>query len=513
MSEIQKPQEGPTPPSLVWVEKLASNAEDQATVYLVGAGPGDPDLLTLRAAELIRTADAVVYDYLVEESILRMCRGDAELIDVGKRPSRPMSQDRVTEVLLGAAKRHKSVVRLKGGDPFVFGRGGEEALALIGQGIRFEVVPGVTSAIAVPTYAGIPVTHRGIASSFTVLAGHSKDAGPLSFDWQSLANLGGTLIFLMGVAHRKEISAGLIDAGMDPKTPVSAITWGTRADQVKVSVTLGDLGEAVVASPAVIVIGWVNSLDLSWFEPRPLAGLRVVVTRVEGSSQSEAERRYSQLGASVIRAASIEIAPPSDHGAAMDAAIKCLEEYEWLVFTSQNAVSRFFQRIPDLRRLAGVKIATVGPATESEVRAYAIGVDFIPSRSIGESLVNEFPQGTGKILFPRAKVARDTVTTGLADKGWKVDMVEAYQTVSATGVFDLEQIKTAHLVTFTSGSAVKGFIDRFGRDVLPKAVGSIGPITSDAARSLGIEVTFEAKRFDLAGLCDATIDWWGSIQK
>ncbi len=495
------------------MENERPSTEKRATVFLVGAGPGDPDLLTLRAAELIRSADAVVYDYLVEESILRMCRGDAELIDVGKRPSRPMSQEKVTEVLISAAKRHQKVVRLKGGDPFVFGRGGEEALALIAEGIRFEVVPGVTSAVAVPTYGGIPVTHRGIASSFTVLAGHSKDAGPLAFDWQSLANLGGTLIFLMGVAHRKEISSGLIEAGMDPKTPVSAITWGTRSDQVKVSVTLDELGEAKVVSPAVIIIGWVNTLDLNWFEPRPLAGLRVVVTRAEGSSQSEAERRFSQLGASVILAASIEIAPPSDDGLAMDDAIRSLSKYDWVVFTSQNAAARFLQRIPDLRKLAGIKIATVGPATESEVRSHAIGVDLIPSRSVGEALVGEFPLGPGRVLFPRAKVAREVVTAGLSEKGWQVDVVEAYQTVSAAGEFDLEQISTAHLVTFTSGSSVKGFIDRFGRDALPKAVGSIGPITSDAARSLGIDVTFEALRFDLTGLCDATIEWWKSIQK
>ena len=483
----------------------------KSKVYLVGAGPGDPGLVTLRAAELIGSADAIVYDYLVDDSILGLAKSDVVLIDVGKRPSRPLPQSEVTAELIRAAKLYGNVVRLKGGDPFVFGRGAEEAEALVDEGIPFEVVPGVTSAIAVPAYAGIPVTHRGIASSFTVLTGHSRDAGPLQYDWTALARVGGTLIFLMGVAHRAEISNQLISAGMDPKSPVSAVIWGTRPDQWTVMTDLEGLAKAQISSPAVIVIGAVNRIRNEWFKTGPLVGLKVVVTRAEGVATSRIEQRLSSLGASVIAAPSIEITDPVGGGSELVDAVGYIERFDWIVFTSQNAVDRFFGALDDTRRLGAVRIAAVGTGTEAAVRAHGVGVDLVPTRAVADALVADFPSGSGAVLFPKGDRASSVVEEGLSAKGWLVSAIVVYRTVPSTVDVDHVLLRGAQLITFTSGTTVEGFLAKYGADLLPSVIGSIGPVTSSVIKNLGLQVGFEAKRHDLEGLCEAVVDWWNGV--
>lgn len=481
------------------------------TVYLVGAGPGDPGLLTLRGKALLERAEAVVYDYLVDSSILQHCSPNAHLVDVGKRPSKPVAQEEINELLLSLAGRYSVVVRLKGGDPFVFGRGGEEAEALTARGIRFEIVPGVSSAVAVPAYAGVPVTHRGVAQGFLVITGHVKDGAKLGVNWEAVCSLKLTLVILMGVAHRAEIAAGLLGAGMDPATPCLAGTWGTTSSQVSLRMRLDELGTAQISSPAVIVVGGVAALDFSWFESRPLSGLSVVLTRAE-----EVDGRFSsklrELGALVIAAPVIAISPPSDGGKGMREAISHLERYSWVVFTSANGVRAFLGGLSDLRALGGVKIAAIGTGTANAIRAYRIGVDFTPSRFVGESLVEEFPPGTGRVLIPRARLAREVVPEGLTAKGWSVEIVEAYETTRPLALVESDLLGGAHLVTFTSSSTVEGYLDAYGKEALPQAVGVIGPITRQSAESRGIEVTFEAEVHDLDGLVDATVEWWTSAK-
>lgn len=480
------------------------------TVYLVGAGPGDPELLTLRAKSLLERAEAVVYDYLVDSSILKHCSPGVHLVDVGKRPSKPVDQEDINELLGSLARRYSVVVRLKGGDPFVFGRGGEEAAALTLRGIRFEVVPGVSSAIAVPAYAGVPVTHRGVAQGFLVITGHVKDGAKLGVNWEAVCALKVTLVVLMGVAHRAEIAAGLLGAGMDPSTPCLAGTWGTTSAQVSLRMRLDELAEAAVFSPAVIVVGGVAALDFSWFESRPLSGLAVVLTRAE-----EVDGRFSsklrELGAEVIAAPVIAISPPSDGGKGLREAIGNLDSYTWVVFTSANAVRALIEGLSDLRVLGRAKIAAIGTGTANAIHSYRIGVDFTPSRFVGEALVEEFPSGTGKVLLPRARVAREVVPEGLAAKGWSVEVVEAYETTRPPALTEVEVLGRAHLVTFTSSSTVEGYLETYGKEALPQAVGVIGPITRHSAESRGIEITFEAEVHDLDGLVDATVAWWTSL--
>ena len=360
------------------------------TVYLVGAGPGDPGLLTVRGFAVLTSADVVVYDRLASPTLLEVVPAGAELISAGKAPGRvDMNQDEINAVLVDRGKTAKTVVRLKGGDPFVFGRGGEEAEALAAAGIPYEVVPGVTSAIGALAYGGIPITHRGVSTHFTVVTGHEDPAkGTTDVDWDALARVGGTLVILMGAGKIGDIAQRLIDGGLDAATPVAAVRNGTRPDQHTVRATLATIGDAGVKAPSAIVVGDVAALDLSWFESRPLFGRSVVVTRAREQA-SELRARLDALGADVIELPTISIEP-------LDFTMPVLTDVGWLVFTSVNGVDAFFDRGLDpagldTRALAGVKIAAIGPSTERALLARGIRVDITPERSVAESLLDAFP--------------------------------------------------------------------------------------------------------------------------
>ena len=475
-------------------------------VYLVGAGPGDPGLLTVRGRELLSRADVVVFDYLSDESLLEYCRAGVHLIDVGKRPGRPVPQSEINKVLIESTANGKTVVRLKGGDPFVFGRGGEEALALIDAGIPFEVVPGVSSAIAVPAYAGIPVTHRGLSTSFTVVTGHRHGNAIDQVDWASLARLGGTIVVLMGVAHRGEIAQKLISGGMSSDTAVAAVRWGTRSDQATVRTSLGALGETPVSSPSTIVIGAVAGLDLGWFERRPLLGKRVVVTRAEGQSQT-LTAKIRELGGEALVVPTIEILPPQDGFEALERSARRVSEYDWLIFTSANAVPRFFHFLKDARDLAGVKVAAIGSGTARELAKCNIVADLVPSSFVAESLISEFPAGPGRVLLPRAKVARDLIPVELVGKGWQVDVVEAYRTEAPpTRPALVEVISGSDAIIFTSSSTASNFLAGYGLGSLPALVVSIGPVTTKTLEENGVHEVVTAAVHNMDGVIEAVLN-------
>ena len=484
--------------------------EHSGKVYLVGAGPGDPKLLTLRGHEVLRSADIVVYDYLADTSLLGFARQGAELIDVGKRPNRPMAQEEINAILVDAARRFDKVVRLKGGDPMLFGRGAEELEALRAAGISFEVVPGVPSAIAVPTYGGIPLTHRGLSTSLTVITGHRQGDGADDTDYDALARLGGTIVVLMGVGHRAQIAAKLIASGMSPATPVAAVRWGTRPEQESYRGELGNLGEMPVRSPATIVIGEVARFDYDFFESRPLFGKRIIVTRAQSQAGGLSES-LSELGARVISAPAISIVPPDDGYGALDRAIVNISEFAYIVFTSSNGAEVFLDRCSDYRVLSGIKIAAVGSATADAIRARHLGVDLIGERFVAEGLLEAFPAGSGAVLIPQAKIARDVLAEGLALKGYSPQVVQAYQTLPfAPSLSEINDVGSADAICFTSSSTVRNFVEIYGRDRVPPTVVSIGPITTATANEMGISVTATAQVHDLDGLVAALVAVFGS---
>jgi uroporphyrinogen III methyltransferase/synthase len=479
------------------------------TVYLVGAGPGDPGLLTQRGAELLGRADVVVYDRLSEDSLLELCRPGAELVYMGKDPGGPLQQEQINALLAERGRAGLEVVRLKGGDPFVFGRGGEEAEALIAAGVPFEVVPGVTSAIAVPAYAGIPVTQRGVSSSFTVVTGHSRQAIEREVDWEAIARTADTLVVLMGVAHRAEIAKRLMDGGLPASTPVACVSTGTRPDQVTLRTTLDRLGDAEMHPPTVIVVGQVAGLDFGWFERRPLFGLTIVVTRAREQASSLATR-LEALGAQVVQLPTIEIADPSDGGAALARAAAEVRTYDWVVFTSANAVERFVGRLRDGRAFGQAQLAAIGPGTADALRRRNLEPDLVPARAVGEALVAAFPAppaGGGRVLLPRAAAARDVVPDGLTAAGWTVDVVEAYRTVPAVpSAQAIARATVADAITFTSASTVARFLEAAGREALPRLVVCIGPITAQAARDAGVDVDVVAEEHSIDGLVAALLE-------
>ena len=393
------------------------------TVYLVGAGPGDPGLLTVRGAEVLGRADVVVHDRLAEASLLDLAPPAAECIDVGKSPGGPVHQDAINALLVERGAAGQEVVRLKGGDPFVFGRGGEEAAALLAAGVPFEVVPGVSSAVGVPAYAGVPVTHRGLSTSFTVVTGHSRHAVDHDINWEGLAKVGDTLVVLMGVAHRAEIAARLMAGGLAPSTPVAAVRWGTRPDQRTVRTTLADLHRCELEPPVTLVIGKVAGLDLRWFESRPLFGRRVVVTRARHQAPALSDR-LRRVGAEPVEVPTVEIADPDDGGTALRHAARQVRRFDWVCFTSTNAVDRFLACLPDSRAFgAYTRVAAVGPGTAAALAAAGIVADLVPERSLAEGLVAAFPAGPGLALLPQAAGARDVLARGLEAKGWAVEVV------------------------------------------------------------------------------------------
>lgn len=477
------------------------------TVYLVGAGPGDPGLLTRRGEELLRRAEVVVYDRLAPVALLDLAPAEARRVDVGKAPGRAaMTQDEINATLVEHG-RSREVVRLKGGDPFVFGRGGEEAEACIAAGVAFEVVPGVTSAIAAAAYAGIPVTHRRVSTSVTIVTGHEDPAkGTIDTDWRALAKVEGTLVILMGAGHIAEIAQGLIDGGRAAGTPVAAVRWGTRPEQRTIRTTLGGVAEAGIESPSAIIVGDVAALDLAWFEARPLFGKRVVVTRAREQA-SDLRTRLEHLGAEVVELPSIALEP-------IDFVVPDIDAYEWIVFTSTNGVEAFFRELVregrDTRALGPVRVAAIGPGTAGALARVGVCADLVPERFVAESLLDAFPPASEpgrRVLLPRAETARDALPEGLVHKGYEVDVLAVYRTVAAApGTDDIERARTADAITFTSSSTVTNFCDLVGPlGATRPLVVSIGPITSGTARERGLRVDAEADPHTIDGLVAAVV--------
>ena len=479
------------------------------TVYLVGAGPGDPGLLTVRGAELLRHADVVVYDRLSVSSLLDLAPPGAERISVGKAPGRESTpQDEINALLVARGRAGGTVVRLKGGDPFVFARGGEEAAALRAARVPFEVVPGVTSAVAVPAYAGVPVTHRGLATSFTVVTGHEDPWAATETDWEAVARMGrtgGTIVVLMGVATRAAIAERLVAGGLAADTPVAAVRWGTRPDQRTVRTTLTELASAELSPPATLVIGAVAGLDLRWFEDRPLFRRRVVVTRAREQS-SELVDRLHELGAEAIEVPAIEVLEPVDGGRALRAAVERIRDYEWAVFTSANGVERFFAHVRDGRALGDVRVAAIGPGTAAALGRHGLVADLVPDQFVAEALLDAFPppSGSARVLLVRAAVARAVLPDGLRSHGWTVDVVEGYRTEPVTPTeAELLAIRGADVITFTASSTVTSFLDAAGVRAVPPLVVCIGPVTAETARAHGLHVDAVATEHTIAGLVAA----------
>lgn len=478
------------------------------TVYLVGAGPGDPGLLTVRGAELLAVADVVVHDRLSAASLLGLAPPDALRIDVGKTPRGPsVPQERINELLVEHGSAGRTVVRLKGGDPFVFARGAEEARALDAAGVAYEVVPGITSAIAAPAYAGIPVTMRYSSTSLTIVTGHEDPTKERSeVDWGAIARVGGTIVVLMGVANIGRISERLIAGGLAPQTPVAAVRWGTRPNQHTTRASLATIAEHPLAAPSVIVIGDVAADEFEWFAGRPLTGRRIVVTRAPAQASRLTDRLLA-AGADVINVPTIAIADPPDGGAALAAAAAAVPTYDWVVLTSPNGAERFLDAVGDARRLAGVRLAVIGPGTAAVLRAHRMEPDLIPARYVAEGLLEDFPDGPGRVLIPQAREARPVLAEGLLERGFVVDVVPAYETVPPdVPAGSLADIAGADAVAFASSSAVTNFVAAVPEASRPEVAVAIGPISAATARDAGFEVV-EAAQHDLDGLVAAVLEW------
>lgn len=467
---------------------------------------------------MLRTADVVVFDRLSAADLLDLAPAGAERISVGKAPGRAsVPQDGINDLLVERGLAGQQVVRLKGGDPFVFARGGEEAAALQEAGVPFEVVPGITSAIAAPAYAGIPVTLRHSSTSFTVVTGHEDPSvGEGTVDWSAVAQVGGTIVILMGMARIERITRALIDGGRSPATPAAAVQWGTRPTQRTVRSTLGELPEAVagagVGSPATIVVGDVASVDLAWFESKPLFGLDVIVTRPADQAR-ELVTALTLQGAGTIDLPAIEIGDPADGGAALRAAVAELGSYDWVVVTSPNGARRLLAELPDARALGGVQVAAIGPGTAAALLEGNIRADLVPERFVAEALLEALPappkagERSGRILLARAAVARDVLPDGLRAAGWEVDVVEAYRTVAAEpDPVALDVAQLADVVSFTSSSTVTHFL-ALTAGWVPPTVACIGPVTAATAREAGLTVDVEAEVHTVPGLVDALVRW------
>ena len=501
----------------------------QGRVYLVGAGPGDPALATIKAVACIQQAEVIIYDYLASEKLLEFASPRAERIYVGKKAGdHAMSQEQINALLVEKG-RSSVVVRLKGGDPFIFGRGGEEALALREAGIRFEVVPGVTSAIAVPAYAGIPLTHRGLAASVAFVTGHEMPGKETSdIHWDRLATGVGTLVFLMGVRNLELISSQLMAHGRSEETPVAVIRWGTTAEQRTVTGRLASIAqvaeEAGVKPPAIIVIGEVAGLrqHLNWFEERPLFGKTVVVTRAREQA-SDFRLLLEEKGAQCIEFPTIEVIPPADWGP-VDRAIQDLDHYDWVIFTSINGVRFFFQRLrekgEDVRALHGIRIGAIGPKTASGLEERGLRLDFIPPEYRAEAVI----EGLGKdevvskrFLLPRAAKAREILPEKIKEMGGQIDVVPVYETIRPTGkreeVRDLLKTGGISCITFTSSSTVENFVKMFPQADVPSLVekvtiACIGPITAQTAHEHGLEVKIMPEEYTIEALTSAIVEYF-----
>ncbi len=493
-------------------------------VYLVGAGPGDPGLLTLRGRELLEKAEVIIYDRLASPRIMEFANPSAERIYVGKRVGKHVAnQQEINDLILEKARAGKRVVRLKGGDPFIFGRGGEEAQVLSENGIPFEIVPGVTSAIAVPAYAGIPLTHRSYTASVAFITGHRRfDSNEADVDWEGLAKGVGTLVFLMGMTNLPNITQNLIRFGRRPDTPVAVIRWGTTPLQESLTGTLSDIAqkvrEAAFKPPAIIVVGDVCRVrdKINWFEKQPLLGKKVLVTRTRQQA-SALVRLLERKGAGCIECPTIEVRQVADTSI-IDKAVDELSSYEWIIFTSPNAVKFFFLRLDqlgkDVRVMGAAKIATVGSSTAKELERHHIRVDAVPDDFRAEGLLNLFAKQDvrgARILIPRAVKAREILPEGLARMGAQVTVAPVYETVPpqvAPQTLELLEEETVDIITFTSSSTVSNFFKTVPGDLVKKLtrrarVACIGPVTAKTAEKRGLFVHIVPEKSTIPSLVEA----------
>ena len=495
----------------------------QGKVWLIGAGPGDPGLLTIKGKECLERADAVVYDRLADPRILAYVRPEAERIYVGKASSQhTMKQPDINKLLVKLAAEGKKVARLKGGDSFVFGRGGEEALELYEAGLPFEFVPGITSAIAVPEYAGIPVTHRHVATSFAVITGHEDPTkGASTINWSGLATAVDTLVFLMGVENLKHITKELIAHGRSADTPAALIRWGTHPEQRTLETTLGQAYAAVQAAqfkaPAILIVGNVVALrkELAWFDKKPLFGKTIVVTRARAQA-SALTAALEEQGAKVLEVPAIKLTPVANYDL-LDQALADLQNYQWLVFTSANGVEAFFARLEhkglDSRALARAQIAAIGTATAAALRAHGLVADVIPPSFKAEDLVQALTpclKKGARVLLPRAKVAREVLPESLRELGVTVDVVPVYETVlDASGKEQLLQALESgavDYVTFTSSSTVTNLVQMLDNNIALLSgvkLAAIGPITAATCAKAGLKVAVTAQTYTIQGLVEA----------
>lgn len=498
-------------------------------VYLVGAGPGDYKLITIRGLEYLEQADAVVYDRLADPRLLQHVRVNAELIYVGKAASQhTMKQQDINQLLVDLASQGKTVVRLKGGDPFVFGRGGEEALELAKNGLSFEIVPGITSAIAVPAYAGIPVTHRGIATSFAVVTGHEDPTKAVStIHWDKLATGVDTLVFLMGIENLSFITSKLIENGRAAATPAAIIRWGTKPEQRVFLTTVGTAAEDAsrqhIKPPAIFLVGEVCTLrsQLAWFDQKLLFGKQILVTRAREQA-SALTSRLENLGAQCLEAPTIKIVPPDSYKP-LDEAISNLSTYDWIIFTSVNGVEAFFDRLSeagrDVRALAGNKVAAIGSQTADQLRKHGVIADLVPmefrAEGIIEALSSQLVVGM-KVLIPRALVARDLLPQKLAEIGVEAQVVTAYQTIvpdtDGQDIANKIQRGEIELITFTSSSTVTNLLNLLGSagpELMKQVkVACIGPITAETCLKQGIQPAIIARQYTIQGLVSAILDYY-----
>ena len=496
-------------------------------VFIVGAGPGDPGLITVKGLEAIGKADVIIYDRLINSSLLIGARPGAELLYAGKGPSgHTLEQEEINRLLVEKAREGKVVVRLKGGDPFVFGRGGEEAEALAQEGLEFEVVPGITSAIAVPAYAGIPVTHRSLSSSFAVITGREDLAKEQTrIPWEQLAGGVGTLVVLMGAESLPETMRKLLDHGLPADTPAAVVQWGTEPRQRTVQATLADIAQQAqqvgLGAPAVTIVGEVVRLRerLSWFESRPLFDRRVLVTRSREQA-SALSRQLAELGAEPVELPTIEIQPPEDW-APLDGAVGRLAEYDWAIFTSVNAVEMLWQRLRaarlDARAFARTRLCAIGPATAAALEAHGLRADYVPDNYTTTDVANGLGEASmrdARVLLPRSAIAPEELVRELERRGAQVDQVVAYRTLvpeeSRAKARELLADRQVDVVTFSSSSTVQNLVDLLSgdaRELLGRAtIACIGPVTARTAEGLGLRVGIVAREHTIPGLVEAIVE-------
>ena len=503
-------------------------------IYLVGAGPGDPGLLTLRGKYLLERAEVVVYDYLANKKLLRHVPSSAELIYVGKKGGglHAYTQEGINQLLIEYGKAGKMVVRLKGGDPFIFGRGAEEIEALVAENVLFEVVPGVTSATAAATYAGIPITHRSYTASVAFITGHEDPTKKKSnIHWDKLATGAGTIVIFMGIKNLPIITKKLIENGRDPKTPVAVVRWASTPEQHSVEGTLETITDVVreagIKPPALIIVGEVVKLrkTIDWYEKRPLFGRKIIVTRTREQA-SELVARLEEHGADCLEYSTIHIEPVDDY-AILDRELENIGSCQWLIFTSLNGVTYFFKHLydqgRDVRSLSGPQIAAVGKATAQELLKYGIQADLMPEEFTGEgladALVREGVAGS-RVVIPRALAARDVLPEMLSKAGAEVVVAPVYQNVPPKGRKEqlreeLEE-KNVDMVTFTSSSTVTNFMTMVGaaseeelhRLLDGVKIAAIGPITSKTVRDNGLNVDIQPENYTIADMVNAIVDYY-----